>query len=592
MRIQSRAAAAALAVGLTGLTASFDRAARAAEPAGAVQPAAAPTLKRLPAGRDELVFHGESSTKIWPVYLSQAEASHAASLQFALLNAVVVLPERSSLTVVVNGRPFPALPVHSADKTTILSVRMPPGALTAGVNKVQVSTTLAHRVDCTVPATYELWAQLDPARTGFLIDGAVATVHSLDDLAAEPTADDGATHIHLRMADPLWPDAIARASRLIDALVRRAGLPRPIVDIGPESGQGPGFDVVLTPGSPADAGLENVRVVGRSDGATIARDADTKRLVIVVSGDDDAQLDAAIDAIDGGGAKSSAAKTERASAVEHGFRRSFGDLGLVAEGFAGRRFAATARIDLPADFFPVSSEKARLVIDGGHSNAVGRDSELRVSVNGALAASLPLAAGKGEHFERRGLELPLRLFHPGANELAIEAITASPLDQQCDLSAQSREARLTLAATSELDFPSFTRLATVPRIPLTAGTPDQHLQHLYLGSLDRDTVGAALTILANAAPPSGVEPPVLHPEPPVESDAPGLVVASYGQIPEGLASQLSEVAAPPAPADAATAAAPVGGETAAPNGADATALETGIAARAGEALARVGRLGD
>ncbi len=146
MRIQSRAVTAALAVGLAGLTASLDRAARAAEPAGAVQSAPAPTLKRLPAGRDELVFHGESSTRIWPVYLSQTEASHAASLQLALLNAVVVLPERSALTVVINGRPFPALPVHSADKPTILSVRIPPGVLTAGVNKVQVTTTLAHRV--------------------------------------------------------------------------------------------------------------------------------------------------------------------------------------------------------------------------------------------------------------------------------------------------------------------------------------------------------------------------------------------------------------------------------------------------------------
>ncbi len=427
-----------------------------------------------------------------------------------------------------------------------------------------------------------------------MIDGAVATVHSLDDLAAEPTADDGATHIHLRMADPLSPDAVARASRLIDALVRRSRLPRPIVDIGPAPGEGPGFDVVLTPGSPADAGLENVRVLGRSDGATIARDADTKRLVIVMSGVDETQLDSAIDAIDGGGPKSSAAKSERASAPERGFRRSFADLGLAAEGFAGRRFAATAQIDLPADFFPVSSDKARLVLDGGHSNAVGKDSVLRFSVNGALAASLPLTPGKGERFERRGVELPLRLFHPGPNELAIEAITASPLDQQCDLSAQSREARLTLASTSELDFPSFTRLATVPRIPLMAGAaPDQRLQHLYLGSLDRDTVGAALTILANAAPAaSGVEPPVLHAEPPVQGDVPGLVVAPFEQIPDTLSSQLRDVAAPASPADDAAAAAPAGGEATAASGADATARETGIASRVREALARIGRLAD
>ena len=178
-------------------------------------------------------------------------------------------------------------PCRFAPRTspTVVAVRIPPGVLTPGPNDVQIRVALAHRVDCSIKATYELWALLDPAQTGFVIDSAAAAyaVRSLDDLAAEPAAEDGATHIHVRLAADADPESISRAGRFVDALVRRAGLLRPIVDVGPQEGRGAGMDLVLAAGAAGDALVKDLRVVGRENGVTLARDPATNRLIVVLS---------------------------------------------------------------------------------------------------------------------------------------------------------------------------------------------------------------------------------------------------------------------------------------------------------------------
>ncbi len=250
-------------------------------------------LKRLPAGPGELVFRGENASGRWSVYLSPAEAARTQSFQLAMLNAVVVLPERSSLKLIVNGRVLSTVPVRSAEKLSTVMVKIPPGVLTPGANDVQMRVALAHRVDCSVKATYELWALLDPTKTGFVLDGASASyaIHSLDDLAAEPAAEDGATRIHVRLPVDADPVAIGRAGRFVNAVVRRAGLLRPVVDVGPDEGQGAGLDLVMADAAAGDDLVKDLRVLDRENGVTIARDPATNRLVVVLSGADDADLD-------------------------------------------------------------------------------------------------------------------------------------------------------------------------------------------------------------------------------------------------------------------------------------------------------------
>jgi len=508
-------------------------------------------LKRLPAGPGELVFRGENASGRWSVYLSPAEAARTQSFQLAMLNAVVVLPERSSLKLIVNGRVLSTVPVRSAEKLSTVMVKIPPGVLTPGANDVQMRVALAHRVDCSVKATYELWALLDPTKTGFVLDGASASyaIHSLDDLAAEPAAEDGATRIHVRLPVDADPVAIGRAGRFVNAVVRRAGLLRPVVDVGPDEGQGAGLDLVMADAAAGDDLVKDLRVLDRDNAVTVARDPTTNRLVVVLSGADDADLDQQISNLE------QAAPKTRVSpggdddvAIESGGRMTFAELGLATDNFEGRRYLSSASVTLPSDFFSADNDRARLLIDGVRSGGLDPDSQLVFRVNGAIASSMRLASGAVQEFNHKMVELPLRFFHPGHNEIAIEGILPAPADRQCDLASSSRESRLSIAGTSELQFPQFAHLRTLPQLSstLSDGVKDRNGQvNLYLPDAEPGAVGAALSVLANMAPQLGpIKTLIVHLEPPERDDVPGVVVAPLDQLPEFLASSLRGTMSP------------------------------------------------
>jgi hypothetical protein len=553
---RSTAIAAFLMVGAAAPSLAAATDASVSEVALAQAPAG--ILKRLPAGKDELTFRGENATRNWTIDLSPSEAAMGSSFQLAMLNAVVVLPERSFLKLTVNGRPLASLPVRSPDKVTTQAVRIPPGVLRPGANKIQISVALTHRVDCSAKATYELWALLDPSRTGVLTEKSnTLAMRSLDELAAEPLAEDGSTRIHVRMANTADPDAISRASRFVNALVRRAGLFRPIVDVGPDVGQGAGFDVVVSGSPDAHETLGQMRILGHENDVTWGRDTAANRLVVVLAGLDEAEFNQRMSELEKG-PRPIIQSSADGVVIEAGGRMKFSDLGLSSDNFAGRRFASSASVTLPADFFPASYDKARLLIDGGHSTTLDSTSELFFRVNGAVVSTMWLAAGSSEQFNHRIVELPLRFFHPGHNEIAIEGVLSTAADQQCDVMAAPHDVRLTIAGTSELEFPRFARLMTLPQIPsalasAASNDPNGRLD-LYLADGDRGSVGAGLTMLANMATTLGaIHTPSFHLEPPSGEDAPGVVIAPMDQLPGNLALALDKITTEPPVSDTATA---------------------------------------
>ena len=548
-------ATAASVLMLAGATLIPQQAIAAPQAHDAALPAATPdtsTLKHLPAGRDELIFRGENTSRRWSVYLSRSEADRASAMQLALLNAVSVLPDRSSLKLIVNGRILSVMPVRSPDRISTMKIKIPAGVLVPGPNRIEIVVGLSHRVDCSLKATYELWAMLDPAQTGIVTDGtALSSIHSLQDVAAEPLAEDGTTRIHVRMADTTNPDAVAQAARFVDALVRRAGLPRPVVDVGPALGRGAGFDVVLSTGFAADDAVRAPRLLGRDENVSLTRDPATSRLILTLAGSDAADLDQAIAAIDKATPKTDVLRPSGgAIAIDAEMRKSFAELGFATEGFAGRHYMASADLTLPADFYPANNDKARLLIDGSHSAALDQDGELIVRVNGSIVSSKRLAAGSAEQFQRDLVELPLRFFHAGHNELSIEGITSSPQDQRCDVVSMPRDTRLSIAGTSELEFPQFARLGTLPQIPAalaSSALPAGQL-HMYLLDAEPGALGTALTILANIASTSGFAPtPVLHMMAPQHDDVPGVVIGPIDQMPDMLSTTLHRLGTPTMP---------------------------------------------
>ncbi len=498
------------------------------------------SLKHLPAGHDELVFRGESARRSWSVFIGRGEIERTRIFQVALKNAVALMPDRSSVKLSINGRLLATIPERSAEGLAVVPVAIPPGLLVPGFNTVDVSVTMVHRVDCSVSATYELWTLLDPAQTGFVLPGSSgAGLRSMADLAGEALAEDGTTRIGLRMSDVGDAAAIGRAATFVDALVARVGLVRPVVQVASDGGSGPGFDVVISTAGARDETARSLRILGREDGVTLAKDSISDRLVLILSGSDDADLDRQVSAFAAKGTNVVPPAPAGEMIVDGETRRSFASLGLPTESFAGRHYASALGVVLPGDFYPANYDRAQLLIDGSYAANLDPDSVLVFRVNGALVSSLRLGPDRGGSLHHEMVELPLRFFHPGHNEVALEAVTATPADRQCDTSSMVDDVRFTLAGTSEIAFPRFAHLGTIPQIPgVLAGVGHSgggNAFDLYLPRADGASVGSGLTVLANmAAARRDFAGTTVHLGVPADGAAPGIVVGPFATLPGDL----------------------------------------------------------
>ena len=529
----------------------------------AATPALAGTrLAHLPADRDQLVLRGERVRRSFSIDLRRGEAEQTTAFQLAFKNTVVLLPERSSLEVTVNGHSLAVLQPRSPDAVSVVPVTIPRGVLSAGANHVEIVATMVHRVDCSVAATYELWMAIDPEQTGFVLPApSFGPVRGLRDMASEALSADGTTRISVRF--PSTPDeaAITRAARFVDALVSRAGLKRPSVEVGRTLGEGAGMDVVLAAGPERERALDGFREIGREDGVTIARGVSTGRLAIILAADDGAALDAKLSAFTGDGVDG---HRDRVDGLAPGSRRSFADFGLRTESFPGRHYAASLDVVLPWNFFPADHDNARLLLDGVYAGNLDPDSGLVVRVNGVVGATLNLASDHGGTLQHRAMDLPMRLLHPGHNDVAIDGTLSAPIDRQCDASSVPATPRLILSDTSELEVPRYTVLATSSQLPgsLAHLAVSRESVPVYLSGGDEGTVGAALGLLANiAAQGYAIPRPVVHVGAVADTTPPGILVAPWSALPAGLSAGLrAEVVAGAAPfspaADGAAAQAP------------------------------------
>ena len=103
---------------------------------------------------------GEEAQQGVVVYLTDAQAAAPATLNFSVLNALVVAPEISSLRVRINQTEIAATPIASSSGAIPVSIAVPADVLRPGANIVEFRATQRHRTDCTVESTYQLWTEI------------------------------------------------------------------------------------------------------------------------------------------------------------------------------------------------------------------------------------------------------------------------------------------------------------------------------------------------------------------------------------------------------------------------------------------------
>ena len=110
----------------------------------------------------------------------------------------MVAPEASHLVFLINGTPLIDQPIQSTSDVSEYLVAVPAGVLKSGLNQISIQATQRHRTDCDVPSTYELWTEIDQAKT-FLsfADPSVSHLRRIDDIRAVGVDQSGRTSFNL-----------------------------------------------------------------------------------------------------------------------------------------------------------------------------------------------------------------------------------------------------------------------------------------------------------------------------------------------------------------------------------------------------------
>ena len=490
------------------------------------QKAATPDLsaRRYIIPASSLLLEGEYDSQSFPVFLTKQQAASTAFISLGYSNAVVVAPESSELTVIVNDVTVGEVPVQSAEGTKDIRFDLPAGLLRPGVNRVTFQTRQRHRTDCTIRSTYDLWTALDPARTFLNVPvEAGSGLLSVDDIAAIGLGPTGQTKFLMvapEMGQPAATNALMRLSQglalmarmpnqtfeVMDALPAKTGAGELAVLIGTAGDLAP-----LLPALPASAQT--------SAFATFVDAPAGDRKVFVVSGPDWRAIDGAVEGMVAPvdrplGVMREALSVRQRNATDMPLLTgetslSFATLGVRTGEFTGRRFRTGFDVGVPSDFYADAYGEAMLLLDAAYSSEVQPGSHIDVYVNGNIATTVPITNRNGGIFRHLPIRVTLRHFRPGPNRIDIETVLLTQADKICAPGASAlEEPRFALFDSSELLMPRFARMAQLPNLAALSGTGFPYNGQvdptaLYLDRLDADTLSASATFLGKMAVASG-----------------------------------------------------------------------------------------
>ena len=476
--------------------ANIGQAAESAVPSG---DAANQTVWRMPGDAASMRIAGEDGVVLWPVYVPEGSVAQLKRFQLAFQAAISVMPEGSWLNVTINGKGIGRVPIAAPKSIKVLDFDIPPGLLAAGWNAVQVSVTERHRVDCSIDATFELWTQLDPARTGLV--GPPPVLKTLDDLAAAPVDDSGAQRIKLAMPPNAAPSDVSRVLSVVERVALRGVFLHPVVDMS--SSQRASLKIDFSP----SAQVEGAAGEPSSADLRMSKDQAGAPILNIAAGD----LKNFLSALErpGGELKGTSegvrALTNAAGRrVEFGVAMTLSDSGLATHAFTGRLFRSSIDLVLPPDSYLADYGEARLSLDGGYTGDLTSQARLVVRVNGVIDGSLAFDHSGGAAMQGQIIHMPLSAFRPGRNHIEIEAQLPTHADESCDtLAAIGAKERFLILGTSTLTIPNLARIARFPNLSATfvngfRVTRDTH-PSLFLPRITPDVIAAAATLLANVA---------------------------------------------------------------------------------------------
>ena len=507
----------------------------------------------------EFVLSGEIDRRLWAFYLTPEQARSPATLALAYQSSIFTAPEASNLSVMINGAKIYDGGVSSPDRLTEITRKVAPGVLKEGINLIRMQATQRHRTDCTVQSTYDLWADIDPARTFLSFDDPAAGVPTrLEDLRAVGVDSTGQTSFNLVVPSLDEPTTMPVITRLTEGLALLAGTPGQAVHVTSSQApkRAPGNQTIVV-GTAAELRDILAELPEGSIASPVVRFVDDPKFgpgTLVIVGPSWQALAGAIDSL--------VSRTDRPPGVTrtvlptqfwhapdtpflvNGGRLSFAQLGVDTQEFAGRRFRTDFTIGVPSDFYAAAYGEATILLDAAYSASVVPGSHIDVYVNDNIAATVPITTSGGSILRHLPIGITMRHFRPGVNVIALEAVLLTREDAACVAGGNnSLVKRFALFDTTEFIVPSFARVGQRPNLAATSGTGfpynSAEIPVPLLVGTEPESLSAATTLMARLSVAAGRPIPVeLVVNAGTIGDRDAIFVGPVGQLPPGLLSQV------------------------------------------------------
>ena len=471
-------------------------------------------LVRLNTDARQLRFEGEAGSRVWPVYVTDQQARGRARIRLSYTNAVSVMPEASKIQVYINDNLVAENQISAASDMGVIDADIAAGTLESGYNALRIVVHQRHRVDCSMPATYELWTQVDSASTGISFPSyAEETQTEVTELAAVPADATGATVIRAILPPDANAGQIDRMILAAQLVALRGGYGRPVVEVAEKSSAFAGISLYI--GTQDELAARGFAKEATATDALMLRGGGVSgHYDMFVTGATDADVAASLDKLLAAARADIPAGSPsgvQALINQHGYRisgdmqKTFKQLGLADQEFNGRVFRTGFDLQMPSDFYPADYGKMVLKIDAGYSAGLSQGSQILVRVNDQDVSSLALPKPGGDVFRKKQLNVPLGALRPGTNHVELEAQLSNAADIKCDVQdTLDASKRFMLLEKSELQMPAIARIAHFPNLSATGldGFPfssNTVLTQLFLPKRDAASIGAAATFIVRAA---------------------------------------------------------------------------------------------
>lgn len=516
-------------------------------------------FKRYIVPASSMTLEGEHDKQSWSVYVTPEQAASPARFHLGYQNAVVVAPEASQLSILINNRVIGQQQVTASEKPSQVSFAVPPGLLQQGVNVVTLRADQRHRTDCSIASTYELWSNIDPAGTYLNFNSPLAVrLSSIDAIRAIGVDETGATTFNMVVPSLDQPGTLKPILRLTQGLSILSGMPSQKFDFQTDriAASASGKLTVLV-GTAAELQPLFPDLPPSAVSAPVATFVDDRRTgqpVFVVSGPSWQAIATAVDSVVSPvdrplAVLRSVLATQRWSAPDapmlfSNANLSFSQLGMETIEFSGRRVRSGFKIGVPADFYAQGYGEATILLDAAYSQSVLPGSQINVYVNGNIASTVPITTDGGGILRHLPIRVTMRHFKAGANTVEMETVLRTQEDEACAPGASaSTTPRFAMFDTSEFHMPDFARIGQRPDLSALGGTGypysrDDDATPLFMDRVDRDTLSAAATLLSRMALAGG-RPMALEPVASANAvgDRDAIFIGSVTQMPVTVLSQ-------------------------------------------------------